>query len=401
MYNVFPGEITGGEILMVACGLDVILEDASRYRDARAAMVCNQTSVTKNFAYGWNALRAAGIRLKRVFSPEHGLFAVEQDQKPAAVATLEGIDVISLYGDNEHSLVPDAAALEGIDIVFMDIQDVGARYYTYLNTMAYFLKSVRGRDIECVVLDRPNPLGGLSSEGPGLESGFESFMGVFHVPVRHGLTAGELLLCYHKKQQLDCPLTVVPMKNWRRDMYYGDTKLPWVPPSPNMPTINTALVYPGLCLIEGTNLSEGRGTTTPFQIVGAPFIDKDVFADALNTMNLPGVYFRPINFRPTFNKYENEVCSGIFIHVLDPHAFLPFLTGIAIIKAAMELYGSLFAFAEGVYEFNNLQPAFDLLCGTDAIRKALAEGQSIEKIRGLWDGYEKEWNAQRSEWWLY
>ncbi len=386
---------------MVISGLEVICDDAARCRGRSAALLCNQSSVGANFEYGWNLLRAAGIGLKRIFSPEHGLFAVEQDQKPVIEREIGDIEIISLYGADVSTLFPSPSVLDDIDVIFIDIQDVGARYYTYLNTMAYLLRSVSGRDIECGVLDRPNPLGGIEFEGPGLEKEFHSFVGVFDVPVRHGLTSGEIALMYHKKEKIDCELTIVPMKYWTRELYYDDTGLPWIPPSPNMPTPATALVYPGMCLIEGTNLSEGRGTTTPFQVIGAPFIRKEDFARELNSMKLPGVYFRPIDFKPTFNKYAGEICGGVFIHVRERADFRPFLTGIAVVLAAMTCYGDRVQFTSEVYEFDEMHPTFDLLCGTNRIREALLAGRGIEELKGLWIDFESRWASRRKEWWLY
>ncbi len=386
---------------MLASGLEVILDDAVRYRGRNAALLCNQTSVRRTLEYGWNALRAAGIHLKRIFSPEHGLFAVEQDQKPVQEKNISDIQIVSLYGTDEASLVPPSDVMNDLNMILIDIQDVGARYYTYLNTMAYLLRVLDGRDIECVVLDRPNPLGGIQFEGPCIEKEFHSFVGVFDLPVRHGLTCGEIALMYHKQENIDCTLTIVPMKNWNRDMYYDATGLPWIPPSPNMPTLETALVYPGMCLLEGTNLSEGRGTTTPFQMIGAPFIENNEFAERLNAMHLPGVYFRPVDFRPAFNKFAGEICGGVFIHVLERSSFRPFLTGVAVMKAAMELYGECVQFTRGVYEFNDAHPAFDLLCGTNRISEALVLGRSLEEIQSLWQDDERQWDAARKEWWMY
>ncbi len=386
---------------MVVSGLEMVLDDALRYRGRSAALLCNQTSVTRSLEYSWNALRMMGIQLKRIFSPEHGLFAVEQDQKPVQEKRIGDIEIISLYGDEMNSLFPASDALRDIDLIFIDVQDIGARYYTYLNTMAYVLQAISGRDIECVVLDRPNPIDGIQFEGSCLEKEFHSFVGVFDLPVRHGLTCGEIALMYHKQENIDCALTIVSMKNWTRDMYYDATGLPWIPPSPNMPTLDTALVYPGMCLLEGTNLSEGRGTATPFQMIGAPFIEKNEFAERLNAMRLPGVYFRPVDFRPTFNKFAGEICGGVFIHVLQRSSFRPFLTGVLVMKAAIELYGDCVQFTRGVYEFNDAHPAFDLLCGTNRIREALVLKRSLEEIQSLWVDDETQWEAARKAWWMY
>ncbi|MCX7678184.1 MAG: DUF1343 domain-containing protein [Spirochaetes bacterium] len=386
---------------MAISGLEVLLTDIERYKHRNIGLLCNHTSVTSDLEYSWDALQKAGMNIVRIFTPEHGLFAVEQDQKAVHETACGNIEIVSLYGNNATTLYPRVEALQGIDLVMCDIQDIGTRYYTYLNTMAYFLHTIRDCDIEFVVLDRPNPLGGVQIEGPLLNHNFTSFVGVFDCPVRHGLTCGEIAMMYHKRKQINCGLTVIPMKGWRRDCYYDDVGIPWIPPSPNMPTIETAIVYPGSCLLEGTNISEGRGTTTPFQIVGAPFVDKNEFAKTLNALHLPGVYFRPVEFRPTFHKYVGELCQGVFIHVLDRKKFRPFLTGIALVKTLYDLYGERVEFLHGVYEFTSLHPAFDLLCGTDAIRHSILKHESLQNIAKLWEADEREWDNERKEWWLY
>ncbi len=386
---------------MVHTGLDVLLENPEKFRGRKAALLANQTSVTRDLVYGWEALRASGIRLLRVFSPEHGVFSTEQDQIPVGEQNLAGIPVVSLYGNTPDSLVPDRALLEDIDLLFFDIQDVGSRYYTYVNTMAMVMDRVRGLDIEFAVLDRPNPLGGTSVEGPPLSPGFESFVGVHHVPVRHGLTAGELALMYKKEGDIDIPLTVIAMRNWSRPMCYNQTGLPWVPPSPNMPSLATALVYPGMCLLEGTNISEGRGTTTPFEMAGAPWMNAEELARNLNQMKISGAYFRPVSFRPTFNKYRDEICGGVFIHVTDRAVFNSFVTGIALIKSARDLYGDALEFTHDVYEFNTDHPAFDLLAGGGDIRRAIIDGRNLGEIHEMWRGYEEEFLEYRKEFLLY
>ena len=386
---------------MIHTGLDVLLENPEIFRGKRTALLANQTTVTRDLVYGWEALRASGIRLLRVFSPEHGVFSTEQDQVPVGEQEIAGIPLVSLYGDNADSLVPDRSLLEDIDLFLFDIQDVGARYYTYVNTMAMVMRHLRGLDVEFAVLDRPNPLGGTAVEGPPLCPGFESFVGVHPVPVRHGLTAGELATMYNKEQGLDVNLTVFSMRGWSRDRYFDQTGLPWIPPSPNMPTLATALVYPGMCLLEGTNLSEGRGTTTPFEMVGAPWVDADDLARNMNEMNLPGTLFRAVSFRPTFNKFSNQLCYGVFIHVMDRTVFSPFFTGIALVKSVRDLYGDLLEFTRGVYEFNEDHPAFDLLAGGGDIRTAILDGRGIDDIRGMWRGYEEEFSERRREFLLY
>lgn len=386
---------------MVFTGLDRFLAETDNYRGRNMALIANQTSVTRDLVYGWEALRAKGLPIRRVFSPEHGIFAVEQDQAPVREQTLAGTELVSLYGSSADSLVPDNSALDDIDLVLFDIQDVGTRYYTYVNTMALFMRALAGRDIEFMVLDRPNPLGGLAVEGPPLAPGYESFVGVFNVPVRHGLTAGELARLYIKEQNLDITLTVTPMADWSREMYFDVTGLHWVPPSPNMPTLATALVYPGMCLLEGTNISEGRGTTTPFEIAGAPFAEAESLAGRLNTMNLPGAYFRPVSFRPTFNKFGGMICNGVCIHVTDRRTYLPFLTGVSFVKAMRDLFGDDITFPRGVYEFNDTHPAFDLLAGGADIREAILGRKELDAISDSWKDYEREFAERRKEFLLY
>jgi uncharacterized protein YbbC (DUF1343 family) len=386
---------------MVLTGLDRFLTDTDNYRGCRIALIANQTSVTRELVYSWDALRARGLDLRRIFSPEHGIFAVEQDQAPVREQALSGTELVSLYGSSADSLIPDNAALDDIDLVLFDIQDVGTRYYTYVNTMALFMRALAGRDIEFMVLDRPNPLGGLAVEGPPLTPGYESFVGVFNVPVRHGLTAGELARFYKKEHGLDITLAVTPMGGWSRDNYFDGTGLPWVPPSPNMPTLATALVYPGMCLLEGTNISEGRGTTTPFEIAGAPFVESERLSERLNSMNLPGVYFRPVSFRPTFNKFGGMINNGVYIHVTGCRTYLPFLTGVAFVKAMRGLYGDDITFPHGVYEFNDTHPAFDLLAGGADIREMILAGVELNDISASWRESEREFVERRREFLLY
>ena len=386
---------------MMRTGLDRFLQSTDNYRSRRVALLANQTSVTGELAYSWDALRGRGLDLVRVFSPEHGIFAVEQDQAPVREQRLAGCELVSLYGSSAESLVPPAGSLDDIDLVLFDIQDVGARYYTYVNTMALFMRALSGRDVGFAVLDRPNPLGGRAVEGPPLTRGYESFVGVFNVPVRHGLTAGELALLWKKERNLDIDLSVVPMEGWSREMFFDETGLPWVPPSPNMPTLATAVVYPGMCPLEGTNISEGRGTTTPFEIAGAPFANSTRLVERLDSMGLPGAHFRPVSFRPTFNKFAGTICNGVFIHVTDRHAYLPFLTGVALMKAMRDLYGDDITFPHGVYEFNDAHPAFDLLAGGPGIREMILAGEKLDDIRASWRESEREFAERRKEFLLY
>ncbi|MBN1531152.1 MAG: DUF1343 domain-containing protein, partial [Spirochaetes bacterium] len=301
----------------------------------------------------------------------------------------------------KESLVPDPSHLDDIDLVLFDIQDVGSRYYTYVNTLVLFMKRIHRRGLELMVLDRPNPIGGDLVEGPLLGAGYESFMGVLPVPVRHGLTACEIAAMAREHFELDIPLTPCPMAGWTRGMHYGETGLPWIPPSPNMPDAETALCYPGFCLFEGLNVSEGRGTTVPFRVVGAPFIDPDGLAGMANALGLPGVRFRPTWFRPTFNKYAGETIGGVHVHITDRQAFRPFLSAAALVACLQELYPSRLEFLHGVYEFNTAHPAFDLLAGGDGLRKAILGGTGPGALATLWEDEESRFSAERRRHLIY
>lgn len=386
---------------MVQTGLEVFLKDVGKYKNRNIALIVNQTSVTSDFLYSWDALRKEGLRVRRIFSPEHGLFAVEQDQVSVERQQEIGCEVVSLYGDRPESLIPEESWLEGIDLVLFDIQDVGSRYYTYVNTMALFMKAIQETDIELLVLDRPNPLGGEVVEGPLLERAFESFVGVFPVPVRHAMTAGELAVFYRDRENVDINLSVVKMKDWERGMLYDETGLAWIPPSPNMPTVRTAVVYPGMCLFEGLNVSEGRGTTTPFEVFGAPFIDPGELMGRVAEMNPDGVIFRPVYFKPTFQKYADQVVGGLFLHVTDSRRFKPFRTGVALVRAVSELYPGRLTFEKGVYEFNDLHPAFDLLAGNSRIREMIRGRRPMNEIADTWRKDEQTFAEVKREYHLY
>jgi len=386
---------------MVQTGLDSVLESSGPLRKKRVALIANQTSVTLGLDYGWRALVRAGIEIARIFSPEHGLFSTEQDQVAVGPQPRAGVEVVSLYGSAESTLAPGRDLVEDLDLVVFDIQDVGARYYTYLNTMALFMETLNGTGVEFMVLDRPNPLGGLEVEGPPLEDEFRSFVGILPVPVRHGLTAGECALLYRDVRGLDLDLKVVPMKNWRRDMYFDETGLPWVPPSPNMPTAGTALVYPGMCLLEGTGLSEGRGTTLPFVQGGAPWVEPEALAGTLNREGLPGVIFRPVFFKPGFHKHRDRTVGGVYLHVTDRRAFRPFLAGVGFVRAARVLWPGEFAFLRGVYEFNSAHPAFDLLTGGAGVREMIESGEPLAVISRSWEASNRDFLKTRSGFLLY
>ena len=386
---------------MILTGLDRLLSEPEGLRGRSIGLLVNQTSLTRGWEYSWNALKKRGIAVKRIFSPEHGLFAIEQDQVAVGFEPETGCETVSLYGSTADSLVPKTELLRDLDLIIFDIQDVGARYYTYVNTLGLLMEAVSGMGIEIMVLDRPNPLGGTAVEGPMLDPAFRSFVGVFPVPVRHGLTPGELAHIYRDYRKLDLELSVVPMEGWRRDMLFGDTGLQWVPPSPNMPTVQTAAVYPGMCLFEGLSVSEGRGTTTPFELSGAPFVHPETLAEECRSCNLPGIVFRPTWFRPGFHKFAGEAVGGIALQVSDPRSFRPFATGVAMSAALHRLYPGEVRFLRGVYESNDTIPAFDLLAGTASVRTAIEEGCCVEAVIDSWRTDEAAFTAEKQAFHIY
>ncbi len=386
---------------MVATGLDILIRNTDCIQNKNIGLIVNQTSITPDLKYSWDILREKDLHIQKIFSPEHGLFATEQDQIAVRYQPEVRCEVVSLYGDSAKTLIPDKAVLDNLDLIIFDIQDVGSRYYTYINTLALFMEAVSGMDIEIMVLDRPNPLGGIIVEGPLLDLTFGSFVGVFPVPVRHGMTAGELALLYRDFKKLDVNLNVIAMEGWRRSMLFHETGLTWIPPSPNMPTFATAEVYPGMCLFEGLNVSEGRGTTTPFQLSGAPFIKPYDLAERCAAYSLEGVLFRPVWFKPTFHKFVGEVIGGIWLQVTDHSRFRSFATGVAMTSALYELYPERLQFLCGVYEFNDTIPAFDLLTGSSRIRASIENGCNTCNILASWRHEETEFSSIKSGFHLY
>jgi uncharacterized protein YbbC (DUF1343 family) len=386
----------------VASGLEVLLQRrAGVLRGQRFALLAHQASVDARLEHAVTLL--AGVRqgrLVRLMAPEHGLWGAAQDHAsiPATRDPATGLPVVSLYGARRE---PTAAMLEGLDAVVVDLQDVGARYYTFAWTLVLVMRRCARAGVRVIVLDRPNPLGGETVEGNIPDPAFASFVGLHPLPARHGLTIGELALHHDREQAIGCDLEIVPMRGWRRRMTWEDTGLPWVPPSPNMPTLDTARVYPGGCLLEGTNLSEGRGTTRPFEWIGAPYLDAHRYAAALNDAGLPGVHFRPARFVPTFHKWAGQLCGGVQVHVLDRRRFKPFLTGLAEIAAARRLAPRRFAWRRPPYEFERRRLPIDILLGTDAIRRSLEAGAPLREVERAWEGDLARWRRRRAASLLY
>jgi uncharacterized protein YbbC (DUF1343 family) len=393
---------------MVKAGLTRLFE--SRLLDGlRVGAILNPTSVDPELRHLADLLHEApGITLAALFGPEHGVRGDAQylQEIDAAVDPRTGVPEYSLYGKDIASLSPRDEHLRGLDALVFDVQDVGSRYYTYLATMGLAMQAAAKRKLRFVVLDRPNPIGGTAVEGGVIQPGFESFVGLWPIATRHGLTAAECarLLNAPPDQNgfgIGCDLQVVQMGGWRRDMLYAETGLPWVMPSPNMPTVDTAIVYPGMCLLEGTNLSEGRGTTRPFEIWGAPWLDGHRLAEALAAEKLPGVRFRPCAFTPTWDKHRGTRCHGVQIHVTDPRAIEPVRLGAACIVHARAQDASRFRWRTEKYEFVEHLPAIDLLTGSAAFRAGVDAGKSVAELCAPWERERDEFVKRRAPFLLY
>jgi uncharacterized protein YbbC (DUF1343 family) len=364
----------------VETGLEVLLERPGPVRGLRIGLVQNPASVTRHLEPASVALRSRrGVRLVALFGPEHGIAADAQDLVELGDSRDRetGLPVFSLYGETR---VPTRAMLAELDAVVFDLQDVGSRYYTFVYTMLHVMEACAREARRVVVLDRPNPIGGDVVDGNVLEPDYRSFVGLHPLAVRHGLTVGELAQLFREELALDVDLHVVAMKGWRREMAFGDTGLPWVMPSPNMPTPDTALVYPGGCLIEGTNLSEGRGTTRPFELVGAPWLDASALVRAMERERLPGVGFRSASFTPTFQKHAGQACHGLQVHVSDRRRFPAFLAYLLLIHHARAQAPVRFAWRDPPYEYERVKLPIDILCGTDRVRRAIEAGVSPRRL---------------------
>jgi uncharacterized protein YbbC (DUF1343 family) len=368
----------------------------------RVGIVCNPASVDHDFHHVADRLAAhPRARLAAIFGPQHGVHADAQENM---VETGHGIDerrkvpVHSLYSDTRE---PTREMLSGLDVLVIDLQDVGTRIYTYIYTMANCLVAARRHDVKVIVCDRPNPIGGLEVEGPMLVPGYESFVGQYPVPMRHGMTIGELARLFNDHFGIGADLEISAMAGWQRRLYHDKAKAPWVMPSPNLPTLDTALVYPGTVLCEGTSVSEGRGTTRPFELVGAPGIDADRFAADLNRRGLPHVCFRPAVFEPTFHKHARKTCGGCQIHVLDRRTFRPVLTGVALIAAFRSFDAEAFRWRDPPYEYETEKLPFDILAGSSELREQIEAGVAPESIAESWEPSVAEFLALRSRFLLY
>lgn len=375
-------------------GSDFWPEFMDQLRGRRVALVSHPAAVDAHRVMTVEkCLRTPGMASLVLWSVEHGYWGNYQDMEPVpeGMDAGTGLHVVSLYR-SDGGVRPPSEALDSVDLVLFDMQDVGTRYYTFFHTLAGLLECLSGADAEIWVLDRPNPLGGKILEGPVLRPYLQSFVGSHPIPVRHGLTACEFATLFVHERGLSCSLRCIPMEGWNRNNLWPRLKRPWVPPSPNMPSFMTALVYPGMCLLEATNISEGRGTTCPFLWFGAPGIDPFRLTRSLNDLALPGVYFRPHVFRPQFQKHTGVDCGGAEIHVLDARKFRPFRTGLHVLQTLYTMYPDLFRWREDPYEFVSGIPALDLLCGDERVREAIDKGKPLAPL-------EREWNRECRQWW--
>jgi uncharacterized protein YbbC (DUF1343 family) len=386
---------------MVRLGSDLLLA-SSRLSGATIGVVCNHASVGRGFAHVLDRVGATpGVRLGAIFGPQHGFRSDVQDnmvETPHLDDPGRRVPIYSLYSETRE---PTAEMLRGLDALVIDLQDIGARIYTYIYTMANCLRAGARHGVQVIVCDRPNPINGIDVEGATLVPGFESFVGQFPIPMRHGMTIGELARLFNDHFGINAPLEVVPMEGWRRDMFADATDLPWVMPSPNMPTLDTAIVYPGTVLFEGILISEGRGTTRPFELIGAPWIEAERFARDMNTLDLPGVYFRPAVFEPTFQKHAKQACGGCQIHVTDRAAFRPVLTGVALAAMFHRTNPSSFAWRQPPYEYEHDKMPIDILAGSDRLRRQVEAGVSASEIASGWADDEAAFGKLRQKCLLY
>jgi uncharacterized protein YbbC (DUF1343 family) len=385
----------------IRLGSDLLLS-STRLNGARVGVVCNHASVDRGFRHVIDRVATAeGVTLAAIFGPQHGFRSDVQDnmvETPHRDDARRRVPIYSLYSETRE---PTPEMLRGIDMLVVDLQDIGARIYTYIYTMANCMRAAARHGVPVIVCDRPNPIGGTAVEGACLRRGWESFVGLFPIPMRHGMTIGELAQLFNKEFGIGASLDVIPMEGWTRSAYADSSGLPWVMPSPNMPTLDTAIVYPGTVLFEGTMLSEGRGTTRPFELVGAPWIDAERFAGEMNALGLDGAYFRPAGFEPTFQKHAKQPCGGCQIHVTDRESFKPVKTGVALIEMFRRFDPVRFEWRRPPYEYEHEKVPIDILAGSDTLRQQVERGVPVEEIAASWRDDEEEFRRFRQPYLLY
>jgi uncharacterized protein YbbC (DUF1343 family) len=394
---------TGVERRTTRLGIDGLLErDRGLIAGRRVGVVCNPASVDASFRHTADRLaRDADVRLAAIFGPQHGFRSDLQDnmiETPHTDDARRRVPIFSLYSETRE---PTADMLDGLDALVVDLQDVGTRVYTYVYTMANCMRAAARHGIRVIVCDRPNPVGGDAVEGATLRPEYASFVGQFPIPLRHGMTIGELARLFNDAFRINAALDVVPLEGWQRSMYYDETGLPWIIPSPNLPTLDSTTVYPGAVLFEGTQLSEGRGTTRPFELIGAPWIDGEQLADAMNARGIPGAHFRPVFFEPTFQKHARQTCGGCQVHVLDRQAFPAVRASVELIDEFRRQDPGRFAWREPPYEYELEKPPIDILYGSDRLRKAVDAGQGVGALVASWNEDEEAFRRTRAKYLIY
>ena len=387
----------------VRLGLKRLVEgpDRALITGQRIGLVCNPASIDSRIVHASDRLASGDWTLTALFGPQHGFRSDLQEnmiESPHAEDATRRVPVHSLYSETRE---PTAEMLADVDVLVIDLQDVGTRIYTYLYTMANCLRAARTHGVRLVICDRPNPINGDDIEGAMLDPGYASFVGQFPIPMRHGLTIGEAARLFNDHFGLNAALDVVPMDGWTRSMYFDETGLPWVLPSPNIPTLETAIVYPGGVLFEGTRLSEGRGTTRPFEIIGAPWIDGERFADAMNGRNLPGVYFRPVFFEPTFHKHAQQPCGGCQVHVTDRSTYRSMRVAVDMLEEFRKEAPDTVLWRDPPYEYETVKPPIDILYGSDRLRRGIDAGERAASIVADWPRDEERFRKLRERYLLY
>ena len=387
----------------VKLGLERLLEEqAALLKSARVGLICNQASVDHQLTHAADLLNEdPKIKLRALFGPQHGIRGDVQDNMIETEHTVDretGLPIHSLYSETRE---PTEAMLNDIDVLVFDMQDVGCRIYTFAYTMANCMTAARKYGKQVIVCDRPNPINGRQVAGNVLEPEQASFVGLFAIPTRHGMTLGELARMFNEHFEIGCDLEVVKMQGWERSHWLDETDAPWVLPSPNIPTLDSATAFPGTVHFEGTQLSEGRGTTRPFELIGAPYINPEEYARTLNQMDLAGVFFRSCVFRPTFQKHAGKSCGGVQLHVTNRNEFEPVVTGVAMVKVAYDLYRSDFRWKEPPYEYVYDRNPFDVIAGTSSIREALEQGTALAEIQATWASTFGEFIKARERYLLY
>ncbi len=391
---------------MVYCGLDNFLADRggvlSIERDERCGYLSNQASVTYDLVQGRIPLQGKlGRQLTTLFSPQHGFFSEKQDNMVESAHGWDavcGLPIFSLYGEQRK---PTEEMLTGLDTLLIDLVDVGTRVYTFIYTLAYCLEAAAEFGKRVIVFDRPNPIGGVLVEGNILQADCASFVGLYPLPMRHGMTIGELALMFNREFAIGAELEVVPLDGWKREMLAIENGVAWVAPSPNMPTVATAQVYPGQVIWEGTQVSEGRGTTQPFEFVGAPYWHHQQILDFLKETELPGCFLRPVAFEPTSGKYAGQRCVGFQIHVTDSTLFRPYRMSLALLQAVMLLYPDEFSYKQPPYEYEFTRLPMDLILGDSVLRKRLEQGEAVTGIEAGWQAELQEFLRVRKRYLLY